>query len=77
MVVQRYDEDRKQVLLCFRYTGDEPKVELLLRGNAIDPIATKVRAHIYWDHILLRERMMWVPANGASRSCSTGGPWSP
>ena len=67
VVAQRYDEQHQQVLLSFRYTQEEPTFEVFHRGRTIEPLVTKVRAFVYWDHLLLRERMMWLPADASLR----------
>ena len=68
LVLHRYDERHEHVLVSYRYTGDEPEHEVIFRGRTIEPVATKIRAHVYWEHTLLRERLMWVPAAGTLRA---------
>ena len=67
VVLHRYDERRRQVLLSLRFTGREPDVTVQLRGEPVEPATTKVRAFVYWEHVLLRERLIWVPAGGTLR----------
>jgi hypothetical protein len=67
VVIHRYDARKKQALISYRFTGPEPAFEVLLRGKVVEPVATKVRVHSYFDHVLMRERLAWVSAKASIR----------
>src|SRR5699024_8261843 len=41
-----------------------PKEEIQLRGKRIEPFAAKIRDFTYLRKTLVKERIIWVPANG-------------
>ena len=47
---------------------------ILRRGVPTTPVAAKVRAHNYFDHELLRERLLWVQADATLRIVLDGKP---
>jgi glycosyltransferase involved in cell wall biosynthesis len=55
--------DRGQHLfrVITRFTGPEPETEYLCDGAVVQPVHTKVRSHVYFDHDLCQERISWVP----------------
>jgi glycosyltransferase involved in cell wall biosynthesis len=67
VVITRVDETRNRMQIAYRYCGERPAETIVYRGRQIEPSDAKVRAHDYWDHTLLRERLMWVPTNGGVR----------
>ena len=71
-VLLRYDERHRQALISYRFSGAEPEHQILHRGLPVEPVATKLRAHRYWEHTLMRERLMWVPAAGTLRATIGG-----
>src|SRR5699024_4719308 len=64
VVVNILDEDRQLVELRYHFTGTMPKEEVQLRGKRIEPFAAKVRDFTYLRKTLVKERIIWVPANG-------------
>lgn len=67
VMLRRYDAANDQILVSYRYTGPEPAFEATLRGKAVQPVASKVRDYRYWDHTVMHERLIWIPANGTLR----------
>src|SRR5699024_8385806 len=64
VVVNLLDEDRQLVELRYHFTGTMPKEEIQLRGKRIEPFAAKIRDFTYLRKTLVKERIIWVPANG-------------
>jgi len=63
-VVGPTDAQQRLVRVIHRYTGAEPRVELLRDGAPVEPVHTKVRAHVYFEHALCHERVSWLPSGG-------------
>ncbi len=67
VVTHKYDDRAGQVLISFRFTGEEPPMTVYSRGEPIEPVATKIRDYRYFEHTLIRERLCWVSARGTLR----------
>ncbi|MBE3066838.1 MAG: CDP-glycerol glycerophosphotransferase family protein, partial [Chloroflexi bacterium] len=65
VVLRAFDESKDLVQLKYRYTGDAPAERVLSRGKQIKVKDSKVRALRYFEHDLLKERLLWVPAGGS------------
>lgn len=63
VVLHRFDKANNQVQFSYRWTGTEPQLEVLQRGLVVPPSASKVRSWQYFDHVLMRERVVWAPAD--------------
>ena len=50
VVLHRYDERRQQVLVSYRFAGEEPDAQVTVRGLPATPVATKSRDFVYFDH---------------------------
>jgi glycosyltransferase involved in cell wall biosynthesis len=58
-----FPRDRMQQLVRVinRFTGVEPAISYVVDGQPVEPVHTKVRSHVYFDHDLVQERIAWVP----------------
>lgn len=74
VVLHRFDRTTNQVQFSYRWTGAEPEMEILQRGTPVAPVAMKVRAWNYFDHVLMRERMVWAPAQSTFAVLLNGRP---
>jgi glycosyltransferase involved in cell wall biosynthesis len=66
-VMEVVDADQGLVKVLHRYTGPEPEVEYVSGGVPVTPLHTKVRAHLYFDRVLMWERISWLPSDAALR----------
>ncbi|MFN0283776.1 MAG: CDP-glycerol glycerophosphotransferase family protein [Kineosporiaceae bacterium] len=66
-VVAAVDEAQELVKVVHRFVGEEPPVEYFAAGLPVTPVHTKVRDHVYFDRVLLRERIAWLPRERALR----------
>jgi GT2 family glycosyltransferase len=66
-VVAQVDEEQELVKVVHRFVGEEPPVEYYSAGVQVTPAHTKVRDHVYFDRVLLRERIAWLPRERALR----------
>ncbi|GAA0629543.1 CDP-glycerol glycerophosphotransferase family protein [Sporichthya brevicatena] len=68
--VVRDRRDRRAQLdrIRYRYTGDLPAEELVVDGTAVAPVHAKTRDLDYFDRLMLRERIVWVPRGEATVS---------
>ncbi|TQJ48849.1 glycosyltransferase [Phycicoccus sp. SLBN-51] len=67
VVLQSYDHDRDMVRIAYRFTGEAPQEEILVRGRPVTVEHGKVRGIIFFEHVMLKERLAWVPAKGTLR----------
>ncbi|MFP5283840.1 MAG: CDP-glycerol:glycerophosphate glycerophosphotransferase, partial [Actinomycetes bacterium] len=61
-LLRRLDEQQGLVRLTYSYTGERPRERFLSAGVEIEPRYLKSMAVEYHDRILLRERVVWLPA---------------
>ena len=66
-VLEEYDEARNLVKIVYRFTGELPTEEILIKGKPIRPTFQKIRAHSYFGDTLIRARVIWVPVDGSLR----------
>jgi len=63
-VIGPRDRGKGLIRVIVRFTGPEPRIEYLVNGEAVEPLHTKVRSHVYFDHDLVQERLSWLPEEG-------------
>ncbi len=61
-LISEHDPDQHLVKLVYRFTGPQPEETVLLGGREVVPHAAKTRDVVIHDRVLLRERILWVPA---------------
>src|SRR5699024_7997004 len=64
VVVDDVDEDRGLVKLVYHFTGEQPREEIFVAGNAIAPRHSKTRDFVYLRRPLVHERILWVSLRG-------------
>jgi glycosyltransferase involved in cell wall biosynthesis len=74
VVLQDYDEAKRMVRIAYRYVGERPTEQVLRRGRRVRVRVGKIRAHEYFEHTLLNERIAWVPADSSLRVVLNGNP---
>ncbi len=59
------DLDRRQQLVqaTYFFTGEPPTEELRIEGAVVEPLHAKTIEYAFCGRVLLRRRVMWVPAN--------------
>ena len=62
-VLEKLDEQQNLVRATYFYTGDAPAEELLLDGGTGVAQHAKTRDLVYSGRVLLRQRIVWLPAN--------------
>jgi len=60
-VVEQVDAEQRLVKVVTRFTGPEPAIGYSAGGTSLGAAHTKVRTHVYFDQVLLRERVAWLP----------------
>ena len=60
-VVDRLDDSQRLVRVRFRYLGPEPAATYLVGGEAVTPAYQKTHTFELFDHVLMREKIAWVP----------------
>jgi glycosyltransferase involved in cell wall biosynthesis len=65
--VAAYDSARALVRVTYQYTGAAPREEVFSGGQLVAPTHSKVRDLVYYDRVLMRERIMWVSARQSLR----------
>jgi glycosyltransferase involved in cell wall biosynthesis/CDP-glycerol glycerophosphotransferase (TagB/SpsB family) len=68
----RIDSGREIVQVRYFYGGDLPLEDFRVRGMAIQPVFAKVRDITYLGRVLMRERIVWLPASGTIRIALDG-----
>jgi glycosyltransferase involved in cell wall biosynthesis len=66
-VTQDLDESHRRVRIAYRFVGTPPTERIVHHGKIIDVEHGKIRAHDYFDHPLMYERIAWVPLRGTLR----------
>ncbi len=61
VVMDKFDSAQQTVRLTYRFTHELPKEEFYFYGQPIQPLHAKVRAPMYFDRALVRERIVWLP----------------
>lgn len=64
IVAVAYDKSRGLVQLRYHFTGTQPVEEYWSRGKRVRPWACKTRAISFMRRTLVRERIIWLPADG-------------
>lgn len=72
--LDRYDVRAKQVRATYRYVGEAPSEEVLLRGLPVEPPHSKTRVYSYFDAPLMSERVLWLSGKGTLRVRLDGTP---
>jgi glycosyltransferase involved in cell wall biosynthesis/CDP-glycerol glycerophosphotransferase (TagB/SpsB family) len=57
------DREQRLVQATYFFTGDQPDEEVLEEGSATPPLHAKTVEFSYCGRILLRRRVLWVPAH--------------
>ena len=59
------DLDRRQQLVqaTYFFTGEPPTEELRIEGAVVEPLHAKTIEYAFCGRVLLRRRVLWVPAN--------------
>lgn len=65
--LDRYDRRHQDVRLVYRYVGEPPTEAVLLRGLPATGVRATTRELWYFGQVLMRERIIWMPANGTLR----------
>lgn len=47
--------------VSYFFTGDLPSEQWLVDGQTVEPTCTKIVDHRYFDQVLVRERLVWLP----------------
>jgi glycosyltransferase involved in cell wall biosynthesis/CDP-glycerol glycerophosphotransferase (TagB/SpsB family) len=68
----RVDVGREIVQVRYWFGGDLPTEEFRVRGMPIEPVYAKIRDVPYLGRVLLRERIVWLPATGTVRIALDG-----
>lgn len=66
-VADPVDLDTGLVRIIYRYIGDAPREEFLVRGRVVPPRHSKVRPIVYFDRTVMHERIAWVSTRGTLR----------
>jgi glycosyltransferase involved in cell wall biosynthesis len=61
--IHKLDADRNLMQLRYYFVGELPSEEFRIRAKPVQPVAAKVRGLPYFGQQLLRERIVWLPAN--------------
>ena len=68
----RVDTEREIVQVRYWFGGELPQEDFRVRGVSIQPVYGKVRDVGYLGRVLLRERIVWLPATGTVRIALDG-----
>ncbi|TWG90617.1 glycosyltransferase involved in cell wall biosynthesis [Nocardioides sp. J9] len=68
------DTTQELVRATYFFTGDLPEEQWLANGRPIEPSHGKVRAWEYYGRTLLRQRVVWLPADVSLRLLRNGEP---
>ncbi len=60
-VVDKVDQVRKLMRVCYRFTGDLPEERFAVYSKFVKPVHQKVRDVQFFDRTLLHERIVWLP----------------
>lgn len=66
-VIRGLDTEQNLAKIVYRYTGNAPEEELVVRGRVINPRHEKIQSHTLFRKTLLLERILWVSASGTTR----------
>lgn len=61
----RADRFKPLVQLKYYFSGSRPKEAFTAAGEEIKPVFAKDRSVVYFDEVVLRERILWLPARDA------------
>jgi glycosyltransferase involved in cell wall biosynthesis len=74
VVLQSYDSSKDLVKVAYRFSGELPVERILVRGKPFKVEHSKIRGLHFFEHVLLRERIVWVPLSGSLRVTLDGRP---
>jgi GT2 family glycosyltransferase len=61
VIVDKIDMQQRLLRLRYRYTGDAPQARFDVDGAFVEPVADKTRSLRYFDRVMLKERIVWLP----------------
>ncbi len=66
--VVRDRRDRRAELdrIRYRFTGSRPAERIVVNGSVVEPLHAKTRDLDFFDRVILRERLLWVPRGEVS-----------
>lgn len=70
--LERVDADQQIVQIRYFFDGGVPREEFRVRGVAVEPVHSKIRDLTYLHKVLVRERILWLPATGTIRMWLNG-----
>lgn len=70
--LERVDADQQIVQIRYFFDGDLPREDFRVRGVAVEPVHSKIRDLTYLHRVLVRERILWLPATGTIRMWLNG-----